>query len=83
MLKKLKDVLMDQQYLLIGGIIINPANICTVSLNYASGQVLNCLLITFLDKSVIIFEGEEAEIMRRYFLHGSRALDLRNLYWVR
>lgn len=72
-------------YLKVGDRLINPSQITAVHLycldeEAPSTNSTNKLCIFFHDGDYEMFDDSEADILRAYFLHGSRSIDLNNLY---
>lgn len=66
-------------FLKIGERLINPALITAIDFQSIDDDENQCTEVGFGDSSAY-FYGEEAEIIKRFFLSGSKAYDLNSLF---
>lgn len=66
-------------FLKVGERLINPALITAIDFQSIDDNENQCTEVGFGDSSAY-FYGEEAEILKRFFLSGSKAYDLNNLF---
>ncbi|MFB2983879.1 hypothetical protein [Microseira sp. BLCC-F43] len=68
-----------ESFLKLGSTIISPAQIVSINLNFCDENNAG-VLVSLSNGEFYLFERQEAEILRRYFMLGSFATDLNSLY---
>lgn len=71
---------MTHRFFMVGTRIINPNMITYADFNSSEGE--GKIEVNLLDGTTLYFEGEEASVVKQWFLHGDRTFDLNNLYAV-
>jgi hypothetical protein len=68
-----------ESFLKLGSTIISPDQIVSINLNFCDENNAG-VLVSLSNGEFYLFERQEAEILRRYFMLGSFATDLNSLY---
>lgn len=66
-------------FLKVGNIIVNPTQIISVNLDFCDGSTCG-VSVSLSNGEFYIFEQQEAQVLKQYFLLGSNAIDLVNLF---
>jgi hypothetical protein len=64
----------------IGSKLINPESIISVDLDFCDDSSERGVAISLANSEYYFFWGDEAEILRQYFLLGSRTRDLNSFF---
>lgn len=69
----------EKPFLKVGDVLINPSQIVTVNLDFEDDGTRG-VSISLANGEFHLFVGDEARVLRCYFLLGSLAVDLNNLH---
>ena len=70
---------MKNNFLKIGSKVLNPVHIVSINLEFCDGTAEG-VSISLSNGEFYVFEELEAEVLKHYFMLGSFAIDLNNLY---